>query len=146
MNTSRIFLFRLGGLVYMPVSPPLLLVAYANTSRRLFSDREAWSMCHCLLPYCQSRTHDRTYNVMCTWVRMVRDCGVHYSKYTVGHIHVVKAGWSTFYKSENIGTLPSSSGFTVRTCYMLKVVIIILAIRQCVALVHSPILSALPYD
>ena len=52
---------------------------------------------------------------------MVRDCGVHYSKYTVGHIHVVKVGWSTFDKSENIGTLPNSSGFIVRTGYMLKI-------------------------
>ena len=108
---------------------------------------------------------------MYTWVRMVRDCGVHYSKNTVGHIHVVKAGWSIFYKSENICTLPYSSGFTVRTGYMLeiatlridiflrlfslclrtcyrllKIIIIILAIRQRVALVRSPILSALPYD
>ena len=130
----------------MPLFPPLLLVAYANTSRRFFSDKEAWSICHCPLPYCWSRTHDRTYNNMYTWVRMVRDCGVHCSKYTVGHIHVVKAGLSTFNKSENIGTLPYSSGFTVRAGYMLKIMIIIHAIQQCVALVRSPILSALPYD
>ena len=82
---------------------------------------------------------------MYTWVRMVRDCGVQYSKYTVGHIHVVKAGWSTFYKSDNIGTRPCSSGFTARTGCMLKMIIIILAIRQCAALVRSLILSALPY-
>ena len=46
------FLFRLGGLIYMPLPPRLLLVAYANTSRRFFSDKEAWSICHCPLPYC----------------------------------------------------------------------------------------------
>ena len=35
----------------------------------------------------------------------------------------------------------------LRTCYrLLKIIIIILAIRQRVALVRSPILSALPYD
>ena len=102
---------------------------------------------------------------------MVRDCDIHYSKYTSRHIHVVIVGWSTCYKSENIGTLPYSSGFTVRAGYMLEIatlridiflrlfslclrtgyrllqiIIIILAIRQCVALVRSPILSALPYD
>ena len=33
---------------------------------------------------------------------MIRDRGVHYSKYTVGHIHVVGAGWSTFYKCEKL--------------------------------------------
>ena len=46
------FPFKLGGLVYMPLPPPLLLVAYANTSRRFFSDKEAWSICHYPLPYC----------------------------------------------------------------------------------------------
>ena len=106
----------------------------------LFSDKEAWSICHFPLPYCLSRTHDRTYNIMYTWVRMVRDSGINYSKYTVDHVHVVQAGWSSFYKSENIGTLPYSSGFTVRTGYMLKKYIITLGIRQCVAL------SAAPYD
>ena len=108
---------------------------------------------------------------MYTWVRMVRNCGINYTKYTVRQIHVVRTGWSTFYKSEKNSTLPYSCGFTVRTGDMLEIailridiflrlfslclrtgyrllqiIIIILAIRQCVALVRSPILSALPYD
>ena len=44
------FLFQFGGLVYVPLPPPLLLAAYANTSRRFFSDKEAWSICHSPTP------------------------------------------------------------------------------------------------
>ena len=137
-----------------------------NTSRIFFQIRRPGL--HATAPYpIVSRV--RKTAPMYTWVRMVRDCGVHYSKYAVGH--VVKAGWSALYKSENVGTLPYSSGVTVRTGYMpeiatlridiflrlfnlclrtgyrlLKIITIILAIRQCVALVRCPILSALPYD
>ena len=94
---------------------------------------------------------------------MIRDRGVHYSKYTVGHIHVVEAGWSTFYKCENIGIVPYSSGFTVQTGFMLEIATLrtdtfIRLFSLCLKtgyrllkisagiLVRSPILSTLPYD
>ena len=125
----------------MPLPPPLLLVSYANTSRRFFSDKEAWSICHCPLPYCWSRTQDRSYVYLSTngtrlW-------------HTLPQVH----------RSPH----PCKSGFTVRTGYMLEIPTLCIDIflrlfSLCLRtgyrlfkimvgiLVRSPILSTLPDD